>query len=162
MNLGRIKWLCSAQQLTFCHVWKKLPARSSLLLDASKSYWGRLPITCGEAYSSLSFSVTVSQILALSRPIWLSSLANFSNQPLLLIYMIYLGLYRPPSLYFSICSKSRWKWRMQLSGPQNFIYLYSTFHFYNTCKWEISPSLSFNWDCRFSIMLDPAPILTAS
>ena len=89
MNLGRIKWLCSAQQLTFCHVWKKLPARSSLLLDASKSHWGRLPITCGEAYSSLPFSVTVSQILALNRPIWLSSLANFSHQPLLLIYMIW-------------------------------------------------------------------------
>lgn len=38
----------------------------------------------------------------------------------------------------------------------------STLYFANTCKWVISPSLSFNWDCRFSIMLDPAPILTAS
>lgn len=50
-------------------------------------------VTHGVAFSSQAFPVTVSQILALRRPTELSSLANFSNQPLSLIYMIYLGLH---------------------------------------------------------------------
>lgn len=33
---------------------------------------------------------------------------------------------------------------------------------YSTCRCEISPSLSFNCDWRFSITLEPAPILIAS